>query len=234
MSHHISKGHCQTCSIRSASIFALLPDERLQEIKNFHPSVMSFIARETIYHQGDVSPYTYTVRSGVVKLVKTLANGRSQIVRILREGDLFGFEGFIGQCYMHTAIPLTKVEVCRLPVNDLLTLKQQSPEVEAMMMQRWIQSLHDAEDMLVELGAKKATERLAVFLVRWCHATPEESSDWVKLPLTRGEMGELLGMTVETVSRTVSYWKREGWLEEKQGSMRIVDADSLCQSVSDY
>lgn len=234
MPHHLSKGHCQTCQIRHLSIFALLPDERLQHINTFHPSVMSFTSRETIYHQGDQAPYAYTVRKGVVKVVKTLANGRSQIVRILREGDLFGFEGFVGQSYTHTAIPLTKVEVCRLPLQELLELKKQSHEIETMLMQRWIHSLQTAEEMLVELGAKKATERLAAFLIRWCNAHSEEVSDWVSLPLTRGEMGELLGMTVETVSRTISQWKREEWLEEQKGQMRILDVDSLCESVSDY
>lgn len=88
----------------------------------------------------------------MVKLIKTLPNGRTQIVRVLRTGDLFGFDGFAGESYNHTAIPLSEIEVCRLPLGELAELKKQNPEIENTMMRRWIQHLREAEDMMLELG----------------------------------------------------------------------------------
>ena len=225
MSNIKGRGRCISCPIRHLSIFAQLPESRLLEIQSFQPSIVSFASDETVYHQGDISTSAFTLRKGLVKLVKTVPNGRTQLVRVLRAGDLFGFDGFAGESYNHTAIPLTEIEVCRLPLSELTELKKQNPEIENTMMKRWIQHLRQAEDMMVELGAKKASERLASFLIRWCERADE--SGWTALPLSRGEIGELLGLTIETVSRFLSDWKRQGLLYEQRGLIQIVNQDNL-------
>ncbi len=225
MSNIKGRGRCITCPIRHLSIFAQLPEEGLHEIQTFQPSIVTFAVDETIYHQGDVSVNAYTLRQGLVKLVKTLPSGRTQIVRVLQEGDLFGFDGFAGENYNHTAIPLTPIEVCRLPLTDLTELKKRHSTIENSMMKRWIQQLRQAEDMMVELGAKKASERLASFLIRWCEQADE--TGWTPLPLARGELGELLGLTIETVSRFLSEWKRQGIINEQRGSIQLIDVTKL-------
>ncbi len=227
MSHIMGKGQCATCQIRHLSIFSELADVRSEEVSTFHPSVIAYARDETIYRQQDESRNAYTLRSGVVKLTKILPNGRSQIIRLLRKGDLFGFDGFAGENYNHTAIALTDIEVCRLPVAELITLKQKNPEIEQAMTLRWIQHLRAAEDMMLELGAKKAGERLASFLIRWCGG----GGQWQELPLSRAEMGELLGLTIETVSRFLSDWKRKALIDENRGSMRVMDVQALRDQV---
>ncbi|MEZ5480122.1 MAG: Crp/Fnr family transcriptional regulator [Thiolinea sp.] len=222
MSHLVGRGQCSTCHIRHLSIFAELNDEGIANIRSFNPSVLTFGADEVVYRQQDPANNAYTLRHGVVKLVKILPNGRSQIVRLLHGGDLFGFDGFAGENYNHTAIALTDAEVCRLPLRELMELKKQNPAIEEAMMMRWIVHLREAEDMMVELGAKKASERLASFLIRWC-----EGQVWTELPLSRMEIGELLGLTVETVSRFLSDWKRKGLFDEQRGEVRIQDVQAL-------
>jgi len=228
MSNIKGKGHCQSCQIRHLSIFAQLPVDRLVEIQLFQPSVVTYAADETVYHQGDVALNAFTLRRGLVKLIKTLPNGRTQIVRVLRAGDLFGFDGFAGEPYNHTAIPLSEIEVCRLPLGELMDLKKQNPEIENTMMRRWIQHLREAEDMMLELGAKKAAERLVSFLLRWCE---NMGGGWVVLPLSRAEIGELLGLTIETVSRFLSDWKRQGFINEQRGSIQIQNVEGLRKTV---
>ena len=226
MSNVRGKGQCRSCHIRHLSIFAQLPEQKLLDIQSFQPLVMSYEPTETIYHQGANALTAYTLRKGLVKLLKVLPNGRTQIVRVIREGELFGFDGFAGDTYNHTAIPLTEIEVCRLPLAELLDLKRQNPEIENAMMKRWVQHLREAEDMMVELGAKKAAERLASFLIRWCTSS-NATNTWIELPLSRGEMGELLGLTIETVSRFLSEWKRQGSITEQRGAIQICDVAAL-------
>ncbi|HPE61960.1 MAG TPA: Crp/Fnr family transcriptional regulator [Thiolinea sp.] len=228
MSHLQGRGHCQSCGIRHLSIFADLGTAQLGSISAFHPSVMRYESGEVIYHQQTPSNNAFTLRQGLVKLLKVLPNGRSHIVRVLRRGDLFGFDGFAGENYNHTAVPMTGVEVCRLPLAELLDLKKQLPEIEQSMMIRWIVHLREAEDMMVELGAKKAGERLASFLIRWSsNVDDQQDAGWVEMPLSRAEIGELLGLTVETVSRFMSEWKRQGFLQEQRGSIRMQQVDEL-------
>jgi CRP/FNR family transcriptional regulator len=104
-----------------------------------------------------------------------------------------------------------------------MTLKKKNPEIEQAMMLRWIQHLREAEDMMLELGAKKAGERVASFLIRWCG----DQGEWQELPLSRSEMGELLGLTIETVSRFLSDWKRKELIDEHRGRIRVMDVQAL-------
>lgn len=229
MSSVKGKGHCSTCSIRHLSIFAELPVERLAQIQQFQPSVIHYQAGEIIYHQGAVAQNAYTLRKGMVKLSKSLPNGRTQIIRVLGTGELFGFDGFADEHYSHSATPLCTIEVCRLPFADLAHLKKQYAEIDAAMTQRWLQYLRAAENQMLALGVMKAPERLASFLVNWYdsgHLTPEG----VALPLARGEIGELLGLTIETVSRFISEWKRQGFISETKGYLRLLDRTALLKA----
>ena len=220
------KGHCLTCPIRYRSIFAGLSEEVLKaDVKNFHASILSCKSSDVIYQQGESSKYAYTLREGLIKLTKSLPDGRTQIVRILKKGDLFGFDGFADEVYNHTAVTISESEVCRLPLNDLDRLRIKNAEINSAMMEFWLKNIREAEDMMLELGAKKAPEKLATFLLKWCEGLDDK--DWIKLELSRREIGDLLGLTIETVSRFLSDWRRLGFLEESKGFILIVDPESL-------
>ncbi|MCK5903528.1 MAG: Crp/Fnr family transcriptional regulator [Cocleimonas sp.] len=226
MSHIIGKGHCLTCPIRYRSIFANLSEETLKsEIKDFHTSILTCRSNDIIYEQGEPSKYAYTLRNGLVKLTKSLPDGRTQIVRILKKGDLFGFDGFAKEDYNHNAITISQSEICRLPLSSLGLLRSKNTEIDTAMMTSWIKNIREAEDMLLELGAKKAPEKLASFLLKWCEGLDDR--DWIKLELSRSEIGDLLGLTIETVSRFLSDWRRLGFIEELKGSIIIVDSKGL-------
>ena len=230
MSHIIGKGQCSTCHIRHLSIFANLSTSQLGEICDFAPTVTTYKSKEVIYYQGDAPNNAFTLRKGMVKLFKSLPDGRVQIVRILKKGDLFGFDGFANQNYNQSAIALTNVELCHLPLAGLQELRQTRPEIDKAMMDRWIRHLHDAENMMLDLGTKKASERLASFLVNWGES--EDGSDWKKMELSRKEIGDLLGLTIETVSRFLSQWKKIGIMQERSGYIRIKDKKTLCEVIN--
>lgn len=234
MSHIEGKGHCLSCPVRNKSIFSEISVESLETtIQDFHTSVMSFEGGESIFHEKDISKSAYTLRKGLIKITKSLPDGRVQIVRVLMPGDLFGFDGFVGENYNHTATALTDCEVCRLPLKDLAALRESNSEVDRSMMSRWIKNLRQTEDLLLELGAKKASEKLASFILNLSQADNRiplyetEEDQWVPLPLSRSEIGSLLGLTIETVSRFFSGWKRKGLIKESKGMIQILDAKGL-------
>ncbi|PWQ93673.1 Crp/Fnr family transcriptional regulator [Leucothrix arctica] len=227
------KGNCQTCPIRYRSIFADIPEDKLPEvIGDFRTSILTLTHNEVIYSEGDAPTHTYTLRKGLIKLTKSLPDGRIQIVRIIGHGELFGFDGLANENHNHTALALTDIEICKLPMSGLERIRINNPSVDKAMMQGWIQGLRAAENMLLDLGAKKAPERLASFLLKWCKDT--EQGQWIDLPLSRTEIAELLGLTVETVSRFLSDWKRKGYIEDTRSTVRLVDSDGLNQVVDGY
>ncbi len=235
MPHLKSKGHCLSCPVRYRSIFSDLPESSLEDtIKDFHTSVLTYEAGESIFHQDDNSDESsYTLRKGLIKITKSLPDGRIQIVRVLVAGDLFGFDGLAGEGYNHTATALTDCEVCRLPLSDLAVLRKNNTEIDSSIMSRLIKNLRQTEDMLLELGAKKASEKLASFILNLSQSdnrselNANEDRQWVKLPLSRSEIGSLLGLTIETVSRFLSDWKRKGYIKESKKSIQIIDAEGL-------
>ena len=235
MPHLKSRGHCLSCPVRNRSIFSDLPEDSLEvSIRDFHTSVITYEAGESIFHQGDNGDESsYTLRKGLIKITKSLPDGRIQIVRVLVAGDLFGFDGFAGKSYNHTATALTDCEVCRLPLGDLAIVRKNNPEVDSSIMSRLIKNLRQTEDMLLELGAKKASEKLASFILSLSQSDSRSDLNrgndikWLKLPLSRSEIGALLGLTIETVSRFFSEWKRKGYIKESKGNIQIVDAEGL-------
>lgn len=241
MGHHKCKGHCLTCPVRNLSIFSDIPEVTLEEtIKDFHTAVMTFDSGESIFHQhGNSAESAYTLRKGLIKITKSLPDGRIQIVRVLVAGDLFGFDGFAGESYNHTATALTDIEVCRLPLKELRVLRQKHQEIDASIMARFIKNLRQTEDMILELGAKKASEKLASFIMSLSLSDSNyalnknlkkadlSEEEWLSLPLSRAEIGSLLGLTIETVSRFFSDWKRKGFIKESKSTLQIIDAEGL-------
>jgi len=237
-----SIGHCLTCPVRHQSIFSGLPEESLKDtIGDFKTSIMVFEEDEIIFNQNsDSSESVYTLRKGLIKICKSLPDGRIQIMRVLVPGCLFGIDGFVGEAYNHTARALTDCEVCKLPLEELSELRRNNPEIDRAILARFIKNLRQTEDMLLELGAKKAPEKLATYILKLSEsykanglklsndgANLSNKDVWHSLPLSRSEIGSLLGLTIETVSRFFSDWKRKGFIKESKGNIQILDAAGL-------
>ena len=237
-----SKGHCLPCPVHHRSIFSDLPEASLKEtLEDFQTSVLVYEEGEIIFNQNtDSSESIYTLRKGLIKVCKSLPDGRIQIMRVLVPGCLFGIDGFVGETYNHTARALTDCEVCKLPLKELSELRRKNPEIDRAILSRFIKNLRQTEDMLLELGAKKAPEKLATYILQLSESYKANglklSSDganlsnkdtWHSLPLSRSEIGSLLGLTIETVSRFFSDWKRKGFIKESKGNIQILDAKGL-------
>ncbi len=217
-------GHCATCPIRHLSIFANLRPQRLDNIP-FRPLISRYRAGETIYRQGDRADALFTVRSGIVKITKSMANGRSHILYLETGGALLGWDSFLEDHYSQSAIAVSDVEVCHLPEPDLNRLRRNDLELDNAILQRWVTSLRRAESRMLDLSTRKGSEKLAALLLEWCaDAAP---GTWVDLPLTRGELGEMLGLTVETISRFLADWRKRGIISEQQRKIRIDDHPAL-------
>lgn len=210
--------------MRDHSIFAGLSLDDLSTL-NIQVRDITVPAGHTLYLEGDHARHAYTLRHGAVKLVKTLADGRSQIVRLLGHGDLLGFAGMVETQYPYTAISLTETQLCQLNLADLIAAALRLPHIYQAISQRWFTALRQAENRIVELGAKKAEERLATFLCQWCNTYPTNSD--VPFPLTRQDMGEFLGLSTEHVSRMMAAFKRHHLITEHKNLLHIPDREKL-------
>ncbi|MBU0656720.1 MAG: Crp/Fnr family transcriptional regulator [Gammaproteobacteria bacterium] len=225
MDYQANDGAISECPVDEFAVFAELGGDFSDTLKRMASESVLYTAAESIYVAGTNARHLYILRDGHVKLFKSTINGKDQIIRIVKPGEIFGFDGLVDTVYNHSAVPLKHAKACRIPVERLRLLGAQRPEVERLIMVRCIKELQHADERLLELGAKRSAERLASFLISWCEATPADR--WTPLVLSRLEIAQLLGLTIETVSRFFAQWKRDEVVEERNQAIRILDQKRL-------
>lgn len=220
----VGRGHCLSCPIRPSSLFGCLKESELALIEDFQTRVVKFDAGDIIYHEGERLGLIYTLRAGHIKLTKFNSEGNAQIVRLVRPGDLFGYEKLVSDTnYLHTAEALEAVELCQLSVERLNVLRDQSGAINQAITERALQQVMKTENHLTQVGLLKSKARLAWFLLQWVG----DSTGGVNFPISRRDLGQYLGLTIETISRHTAEWKRQGIISESRGVLTITDRTAL-------
>ncbi|MGD8999913.1 MAG: Crp/Fnr family transcriptional regulator [Granulosicoccaceae bacterium] len=166
-----------------------------------------YLAKDLIYRESDPVDRVCVIRSGMVKLLSYLPNGRARIVRLHGAGQWIGLEGIVGQPYEHTAIAVGDVEVYYISINSLRLLEQDNPRRFSQILRQGYKHLSQADRWIADFstgGIKPRVARLVDFLAKLEHG---ESSHIVEL-LTVHEMADILGVTAESVSRILAAFKR--------------------------
>lgn len=219
---------CQSCEARHKGMCGALNTAQLLAFAK-HTKVVRHNAGEVLLSEG-VSIASYgNVMRGVVKLIKTLADGRRQIVGLQFAPD------FIGSLYADessiAAEAASDVEICRISRPALERLVAENPILGGRLLKQALREVDEAREWMVALGRKTASERIANFLVQiGGHLNPTVSRDAkviaFELSLTRSEIADFLGLTIGTVSRELSKLKREGVIAIKS-HRRIEITDSI-------
>jgi len=180
-------------------------------------------AGETLFSEGDDADCIYEVVSGTLRLYKMLADGRRQMMGFPAAGHLLGLAP--AGTHVYTAEALTDVTLCCYPRASFHRLVNDVPGLARRMWAVTSDELRFAQDQLLLLGRKSASEKLASFLLM---LADQQDTDHLSLPMTRTDIADYLGLTIETVSRTVTKLKREKLIALPQvNAMDILDRDAL-------
>lgn len=205
---------CRHCGIRDMVLFADLNEQDFGEI---HTPIddMVFASDAALYTAGQTAVGVFTLRKGMVKLVRATADGRERIVRVLRAGDVVGLEALATARYDSEAVALVEAHVCRIPLSVLHHLSANSPRLHKRLMQKWQHALKDADDWLADLNFGSARHRVAALALKM--RDPDQPG--ITTFFARDDMGAMLDMQLETVSREISALVRDGALKpcDKQG-----------------
>jgi CRP/FNR family transcriptional regulator len=194
----------------------LLRDRRLRIAA---PRVLQ--AREHIFFEGDPKDHVYQVEKGTVCLYKTLPDGRRQIVDFAYQGDLIGLGGPGDHVFSAQAITLTRLRC--LPAGVLHELAQNDPVVGMQLYRALSDQLLAARDLLLTVGQRNATERLAALLLALSRREGGEGDAVrITLPMTRADIADFLSLTIETVSRTFTKLRQSGVIELMQSQVVVV------------
>lgn len=203
---------CRSCEARHKGMCGVLESAELLALSR-HTRVVRHAAGEELLAEGmPIESYANVMR-GVVKLTKVLEDGRQQIVGLQFAPD------FLGRLFASdsavTAEAASSIDLCRVPKGALERLVAENPKLEHRLMQQALRELDEAREWMVTLGRKSASEKVASFLYLIAtHLDPADDPQ-IKpdrafdLPLTRGDIADFLGLTIETVSRQLSKFRAE-------------------------
>lgn len=192
---------CAKCSVRLISVCAVLSASELRAMEAMSQGDR-FAAREVLVSQGERAESVFTITEGVARLYKLLTDGRRQLLGFALPGDFLGLSLF--DIYSFSADAVTDTTVCRFPRQSFIAFADQRPHLMGRLHEFASHELSLAQEQMVLLGRRSAEERVGSFLImmrdrlrRLGHTSPS-----LPLPMSRQDIADYLGLTIETVSRT--------------------------------
>ncbi|WP_157231113.1 cyclic nucleotide-binding domain-containing protein [Kiloniella laminariae] len=218
---------CENCNVAGMSLCHALSCEELRELSAISTSLE--VGRGvTIINETDPAEYLFNVTAGSVKLFKLLPDGRRQMTGFLFPGDFLGIA--MNDLYAYSAEALEDSRLCRFPREKLEGLLNRLPQLEHRLLNMVSHELVLAQDQMLLLGRKTAVEKVSSFLISLVKRAGKPSTErqLVALPMGRSDIGDYLGLTTETVSRTLTNLKKQKIIAiPSGGGIEILDQESL-------
>jgi CRP/FNR family nitrogen fixation transcriptional regulator len=180
-----------------------------------------FSRDEELFAEGDACSFFYKVVSGTVRTGRLLVDGRRQIDTFHLAGDVFGLES--GGHHRATAEAVDDVVVIAYRRNRFASLVHDHPALGEQLVFSMLTSLDRAHDHIILLGRKTALEKMASFLLDMAHR--RRGADRIVLPMQRTDIADHLGLTIETVSRTLTQMVRDGLIRLADAGRTVILAD---------
>ena len=166
-------------------------------------------AGETLYVEGDGAPYCFQVVDGVMKEYNTLEDGRRQVADFYGIGELFGISEL--DEHLHTAEAITDCTIRCYPRDAYLKAIAESPALSEQFLDTLMTRLHRARERMIMLGRMSAIQRVAVFLQRL--SLEQDTTDNIRFVMSRQDIADHLGLTIETVCRVLTEFKKKKVIE---------------------
>jgi CRP/FNR family transcriptional regulator len=214
------------CKVRLVSVCASLSVDELQLLDSLaHETV--FPARETLFTQGQPAHSVYNITAGVVRLYKLLPDGRRQIVGFALPGDFLGLA--MRDAFGFSADAIDTVTACAFSRSAYSALVDEKPHLLRRLHQFATHELTLAQEQMMLLGRRTAEEKLICFLLamqeRW--ARLGKPSVTVPLPMSRQDIADFLGLTIETVSRTFTKLAKDKTILIVPDGVRLMNLDHM-------
>jgi CRP/FNR family transcriptional regulator, anaerobic regulatory protein len=226
--------NCDLCVVRNRAICSALDHDELEAL-NAIGRERVLAPGEALFWEGEEAVLVANVLDGVLKLSSNTEDGREQIVGVVYPSDFIGrpFGGTSG----HGVTALTPARVCLFNRRDFDAFASAHPKLEHKLLERTLGELDRTRRWMVLLGRKSASERMASFLLelldrlhapRGCEWRFEDGPEVIELPFSRQQIADILGLTIETVSRQFTRLKAEGIIDlPSRREVQILDRAGL-------
>jgi len=220
---------CSGCNLRELCLPMGLKPQELEHLDQIISNRRRIKRGASLFSAGEAFTALYAVRSGFFKTCITSADGRDQVTGFQMMGEIMGLDGIVQDHHSCDAIALEDSEVCIMPFDRIEELSREFGTLQRHIHKIMSREITRDQGVMLLLGNMRADERLAAFLVNLVqrlHARGFSQSE-VVLRMTRKEIGNYLGMQLETVSRTFSKFVEDGIIDVNQRHITIKDIEAL-------
>lgn len=222
---------CETCKYRIDTIFHDLNESEASEI-SIQKSCNYYSKGDTIFKEGNQPDGLYCISGGKVKVSQTGPEGKEQIIKLAKEGDIMGYRSLIsGENYSVTATAIDDSKVCIIPKTVFFELVRTNPRITKNVMKLLATELKEAENKITNIAQKPVIERLAEALLMlkdfYGRDAKDSEDNFMNIFITRQELANIVGTATETAIRLLSELRKEGILELDGKRIKILKNQSL-------
>ena len=222
---------CQNCSISSLCIPYSLNETELDRLDDIIDRKKPIQKGQEIFKAGQEMKSLYAIRSGSLKSYTITEQGDEQITAFHLAGDLVGFDGISSGTHPSFSQALETAMVCEIPYNTLDELSNTMPKLRQQILRLMSSEIVGDQNMILLLSKKNAEERLATFIhsLSTRFSARGFSSREFRLSMTRGDIGNYLGLTVETISRLLGRFQKSEMIAVKGKYISVLDEKKLAE-----
>ena len=218
---------CESCFFRTHTLFRHLDDEELQDI-SMHKITESYKRGSIIYKEGNRMKGFYCVQKGIIKVFKTGFDGKEQIIRFAKPGDIIGYRSVLSNEAACTSTEVIEnCIVCHISASTLFNLVKNNGNFALELLKLTCNELGEANSYITDIAQKTVKERLAEILIHLEEEFGADEQGVLRLSLTREELANIVGTATESVIRLLSDFKAEKLIELNGRKIKILDNPGL-------
>lgn len=220
---------CEDCALFSLCFAQEMSEDERGQLNRVLKRQQPVERNEHLFHGGQGLKSVTVVRSGSVKAYQLSREGDEIVSGFYLPGEIIGLDGLASETHPGFAVALEDSRTCEIPFRDFMRMLDKSPKLNQVMLRLLSEEMTETRELLLVVGRLDARTRVALFLLSMSRrlARRRQDPDQFRLTMDRRDIANYLGLTIETVSRTMSALQREGTIEVRGKLVRILDRDAL-------
>ena len=222
--------HCSDCALNPVCLPPALADQDLDQLEDIIGRNRSIPRGEKLFRQGGYFESIYAIRSGAIKTSSISTNGEEQITGFYFPGEIVGFDSIGQDCYESTATALETTAICVIPFDALEELSRRHATLNHHLFKLMSSEIRNDHQIMQMVGKRPAEERVANLLLSFSarYKRRNLSDNNIHLPMSRADIGNHLGLALETVSRIFTRFQELGIISVNGKDITILNRAELC------
>ena len=232
MKSSIKRPTDQECDLSGFQLFKKLTSQEFSRL-NYDKTCSVFKKGTIIYREGSRLTGFYCVTRGIVKIFKTGIDGKEQIIRFAKKGEIIAYRSLLSQeLACTTSKVIDEAVLCHIPYQTLIYLIQNNWEFSHHMLQIVCRELREANDYITDIAQKTVRERLAEILLLLKENFDLDNANTLQISLTREELANMVGTATESVIRLLSEFKQDKLIELQGRRIKLLDIPALTKAAN--